>query len=310
MTTNDSKLFSSIKYFTTGFRDPTLETTFKQNGAIRSFYLTETTTHVICDDFDSNKSELEQAVEIYQTPIVSSNWIVTCLKCNTLLPIDPFRNTTSNNSEHLFHSCIFANANLLNEDHNKVYALVTYYGGQWISNLDDPSCTHIICASALSSNNTEDESNDTQRSVDERLHSAYQSQSEKIHLVTPDWIIDCLNANRLLAENDYHPDLLRNPNEPVDIDEELDDEQNNENATTTTTNNNNNNNQSSDEHTPTKTSTNAHRSQLITKNFFNQSDQTTPPLSAEPKSEIHDGNNLPDSSVRNESVSENFLYIG
>ncbi|CAF2416150.1 unnamed protein product [Rotaria sp. Silwood2] len=289
MSTNDSKLFSSIKYFTTGFRDPTLESIFKQNGAIRSFYLTETTTHVICDDFDSNKSELEQAIEIYQTPIVNSYWITSCLKCNTLLPIDPFRSVDSNNTEHLFRSCTFANANLLHEDHYKIYALVTYYGGRWITNLNDSNCTHIICASALLINNTDGEIMNNHRNNDERLHTAYGIQSEKIHLITPDWIIDCLNANRLLNETDYHPDLLKDPNEPMDIDdEELDDEHNN--------------NQSTDEHTPTKTITSGHRSQLITKNFFNQSDQTTPPPSAEPVSGINDGSNPPDSSVRKKKI--------
>jgi hypothetical protein len=287
MSTNDSKLFSSIKYFTTGFRDPSLETIFKQNGAIRSFYLTETTTHVICDDFDSNRSELEQAIEIYQTPIVNSDWITACVKCNTLLPIDPFQNT-----EHLFRSCTFANANLSNEDHNRIYALVTYYGGQWVTNLDDSNCTHIICASALPSTNSEDETTNNHPNIDERLQTAYEIQSEKIHLITPDWILDCLNANRLLEETNYHPDLLRDPNEPMDVDEEeLDDEQNTSM-----------NNQSTDEQTPTKTSTGTHRSQLITKNFFNQSDQTTPPPSAEPVPGINDGSNPPDLSVR-------FLYF-
>jgi hypothetical protein len=299
MSSNDSKLFSSIKYFTTGFRDSLLESTFKQNGAIRSFYLTETTTHVICDDFDSNKSELEQAIEIYQTPIVNSDWITACLKCNTLLPIEPFRGVDGNNTEHLFRSYTFANANLPSEDHNKIYALVTYYGGRWITNLDDPNCTHIICASSLPTINSEDETTNNHPNVDERLQIAYEIQSEKIHLITPDWIIDCLNNNRLLDEIDYHPDLLKDPNQPMDVDEEeLDDEQN------TTTNNNNN--QSTDEHTPTKTTTGTHRSQLITKNFFNQSDQTTPPPSAEPVSGINDGSNLPDLSVREFSLFELF----
>lgn len=281
MSTNDVKLFSSIKYFTTGFRDPSLETIFKQNGASRLFYLTETTTHVICDDFDSNKSELEQAIEIYQTPIVNSNWISACLKCNSLLPIEPFRIT-----QHLFNSCVFTNANLLNDDHSKIYALVTYYGGRWVANLDDPTCTHIICASALPSTHADDESTTNHTNVDERLQIAYDIQNEKVHLITPDWIVDCINANSLLDENEYHPDLLRDPNEPMDIDEEdLDDEQNTTNP----------NNLSTDENTPTKT-TSSHRSQLITKNFFNQADQTTPPPSAEPASGMNDSSNLPDSA--------------
>ena len=286
MSTNDSKLFSSIKYFAADFPDSSLEATFKQNGAIRSFYLTETTTHVICDDFDSNKSELEQAIEIYQTPIVKSQWISACLKCNSLLPIEPYLNTV-----HLFRSCTFTNANLSNEDHQKLYALVTYYGGHWVANLDDSTCTHVICASALPNNNpTEDETTNEHANIDERLQRAYEIQSEKTHLITPDWIVDCINNNRLLDEIDYHPDLLRDPNDPMDIDEdELDDEQNTSL-----------NNQSTDEQTPTKISSTSHRSQLISKNFFNQSDPTTPPppSSTEPTSAGNDSSNPPDSAVR------------
>ncbi|UJR23627.1 hypothetical protein I4U23_026613 [Adineta vaga] len=292
MSTNDLKLFSSIKYFTSGFDDSSLETIFKQNGAIRSFYLTGTTTHVICDDFDSNKSELEQAIEIYQTPIVNSNWITACLKCNTLLPIDPYRNDDRHQSEHIFRPCTFANVNLSNEDQNKIYALVTYYGGRWTSDLDDSNCTHMICASAFIKSNLEDETLSSH--INERLQHAYEIQSEKLHLITPDWILDCLNADRLLEETDYHPDLLRDPNDPMDMDEDdLDDEQPNENLP----------NQSTDEQTPTKTTTGTHRSQLITKNFFNQADQTTPPPSAEPGIGINDGSNPQDSSDTSQTKS-------
>jgi PAX-interacting protein 1 len=239
MSTNDSKLFSSIKYFTTGFRDSSIETEFKQNGATRSFYLTEKTTHVICDEFESNKNELEQAIEIYQTPIVTSDWITACLKDNTLLPIDSYRSADNNNTntniddnKRLFHSYTFANANLTNEDHNKIYALATYYGGRWMANLDSFICTHIICGSSLSTNKTIGDANNN-HDTDERLQDAYEIQSEKVHLITPDWIIDCLNENRLLDEIDYHPDLLRYGNEPMDIDEEGLDEDNNHNIRST-----------------------------------------------------------------------------
>ena len=285
MSTTDSKLFSSIKYFPAGLRDPTIESTFKQNGATRSFYLTETTTHVICDDFDSNKSELEQAIEIYQTPIVTSGWITACLKCNTLLPIEPFRSAGSDDTDHLFRSCTFANANLAEEDHKKLYALVTYYGGRWVPNIDASICTHIICASALPNNETENGTENNHDKSDERLHDAYEIQSETIRLITPDWILDCLNRHQLVNEADYHPDLLRDPNEPMDVDEEeIDDE---------TTNN-----LSTEDHTPTKTTTTTHRSQLITKNFFNQADQTTPPPSAEPPPGTNDSSQTSEAAVR------------
>ncbi|CAF1125745.1 unnamed protein product [Rotaria sordida] len=236
MSSDNSKLFSSIKYFTTGFRDSTIETEFKQHGAIRSFYLTEKTTHVICDDFESNKSELEQAIEIYQTPIVTSDWIKDCLKSNTLLPIDSYRSEENNNNNNnnneknqkqLFQSCTFANANLLDDDHNKIYALATYYGGRWIENLDSFICTHIICASPLLKNSKiGDTNNNHQEDIDERLQDAYEIQSDKVHLITPDWIIDCINANHFFDETNYHPDLLQNSNESMDIDEDDDDDNN------------------------------------------------------------------------------------
>lgn len=284
MSTNDSKLFSSIKYFTTGFRDQSLEKTFKENGAILSFYLTETTTHVICDDFDSNKSELEQAIEIYQTPIVKSEWISACLKCNALLPIEPFRSVDTDPTDNLFRSCIFANANLTLVDHYKVYALATYYGGQWSSNIDNQVCTHIICASGLFIQDPDIESHHE----NERLRDAYELHSEKLHLITPDWIIDSVNAGRLLDEAEYHPDLLRDPNEPMDVDEDEAEDENQNDST---------NNQSTEEHSPVKTTGGSHRTQLITKNFFNQADQTTPPHSTEPVQEIQDSNNTTDMTV-------------
>jgi PAX-interacting protein 1 len=227
MSTNDSKLFSSIKYFTTGFRDSNIETQFKQNGATRLFYLTEKTTHVICDDFSSNKDELEQAIEIYQTPIVTSDWITACLKSNTLLPIDSYRSAdnTNNtkdkedNSKCLFQSCTFANANLINEDHNKIYALATYYGGRWIANLDSFVCTHVICASALGKTNKSGDANNNHEHIDERLQDAYEIQSDKLHLITPDWIIDCIKANHLFDEANYHPDLLLNLDDSMEVDD-------------------------------------------------------------------------------------------
>ena len=225
MSATSAKLFSSIKYFTTGFRDASIETDFKQHGATRLFYLTEKTTHVICDDFESNKDELEQAIEIYQTPIVTSNWIVACVKANTLLPTDAYRsaeektNNDAQDNKRLFQSCTFANANLINNDHNRVYALATYYGGRWIANLDSFICTHIICASAFTSNAKTGDANNNHQDQDERLQDAYEIQSDKVHLVTPDWILDCVNASTLLNEADYHPDLLGKSNESMDIDE-------------------------------------------------------------------------------------------
>jgi PAX-interacting protein 1 len=260
MSTNDSKLFSSIKYFTTGFRDSSIEIQFKRNGATRSYYLTEKTTHVICDDFSSNKSELENAIEIYQTPIVKSDWITACLKVDKLLPIDSYLSAGNNNNNNnddsnkrLFNSYTFVNANLMNEDHNKIYALVTYYGGQWIANLDSFVCTHIICASALPKNDKYGDANNNHEHNDERLQDAYEIQSDKVRLITPDWIIDCIKANHLFDEANYHPDLLKNSDESMEVDEK--DEENI-------------NGRSNNERTSKKVCTNTCSTEILLKNEF------------------------------------------
>jgi PAX-interacting protein 1 len=262
MSTNDSKLFSSIKYFTTGFRDSAIEIQFKRNGATRLYYLTEKTTHVICDDFSSHKSELEQAIEIYQTPIVTSDWIAACLNSDKLLPIDSYRSTENNknnnnndddSNKRLFHSCTFVNANLMNEDHNKIYALVTYYGGRWIANLDSFVCTHIICASALPTNNKHGDANNNHEHIDERLQDAYEIQSDKVRLITPDWIIDCIKANHLFDEANYHPDLLKNLDESMEVDEKDDP---------------NINTRSNNGSTSKKVCTNTYNTEILLKNEF------------------------------------------
>lgn len=241
MSTDNSKLFSSVKYFTTGFRDSNLESQFKQHGATRLFYLTEKTTHVICDDFTSNKNELEQAIEIYQTPIVTSAWISACLNSKELLPVDSYNSADhvnenqekekdeddNNNSKQLFQSCTFVNANLLDDDHHRIYALVTYYGGRWIANLDSFVCTHVICGSALPKKHRTGDANNNHEHIDERLQDAYEIQSDKVHLITPDWILDCIRENNLLDENNYHPDLLDQCEDSMEVDDVDDDEDQN-----------------------------------------------------------------------------------
>lgn len=229
MTTDNSQLFSSVKYFTTGFRDTHLESQFKKHGATRLFYLTEKTTHVICDDYTNNKSELEQAIEIYQTPIVTSDWIKACLENDQLLPVDAYssanqvnddKNDEEENSKQLFQSCTFVNANLLDEDHNRIYALVTYYGGRWIANLDSFICTHVICASSLPKKDRSGDANNNHEHVDERLQDAYEIQSDRVRLITPDWILDCIQGNNLLDETNYHPDLLEHCDDSMEMEDE------------------------------------------------------------------------------------------
>ena len=232
MSSDNSKLFSSIKYYTTGFRDSSIESQFKQNGATRLFYLTEKTTHVICDDFASHKDELEQDIEIYQIPIVTSDWILACLKAHTLLPIDSYLSSKQtinqekeqDNTRQLFQSCTFANANLTRNDHNKLYAMVTYYGGRWLANFDSLICTHVICASALPKNRKSGDANNNLEDGDERLQDAYDIQSDKVHLITPNWIIDCIQNNDLIDESNYHPDLLDNVDDSMETDDDDDSE--------------------------------------------------------------------------------------
>ncbi|CAF0772509.1 unnamed protein product [Didymodactylos carnosus] len=197
MTPNTLKLFSSVRYYVIGSIDSNIELLLKREGAIRSSYLTQSVTHVLCDDYESNRDECDSAKDIYCIPIIKSDWIINCSKYNSFLPVEPYYA----DGKLLFEHFTFANANLSPTDNYKLWALVTYYGGKWSSDIEQLKCTHILCSSKLSN---DDNNNNTNK----RLYDAYQIDVSSVFLITPDWVMDCLKTNERLDERKYHPDLL------------------------------------------------------------------------------------------------------
>ncbi|CAF0743386.1 unnamed protein product [Didymodactylos carnosus] len=216
-----SKLFSSVRYYVSGSIDSNIESLLKREGAIRSSYLIQSVTHVLCDDYESNRDECDTAKDIYYIPIVKPDWIISCLKYNSLLPLEPY----CADGKLLFQGFTFANANLNQMDNDKLWALVTFHGG------------HIFF-----------------------VRLSYRTTITTITQINVYWVLDCLKVNERLDELRYHPDLLNNSYE-----EDVSD-------TSLKTDVIPSQNDSFSDTSLAAKSIPHHRTQLSTKNFFNQLD--------------------------------------
>lgn len=78
---------------------------------------------------------------------------------------------------------------LTKDDRKRIWSMVTYYGGRFQTTLN-ANCTHLITTS---------------------IHGAkyeWACQTGLVKIVTPDWIIDCIQQNILCPEVRYDPKLL------------------------------------------------------------------------------------------------------
>lgn len=70
-------------------------------------------------------------------------------------------------------------------DYKALWAMVTFYGGMFQSKLT-PDCTHLIVS----------------RTGGAKYEAAMKSS--RIKIVTPDWVVECINSRRV-SEESFHP---------------------------------------------------------------------------------------------------------
>ena len=81
-------------------------------------------------------------------------------------------------------------SNISSEDIESLWAMITYYGGSFRLSLDS-ECTHLI--------STKPEGEKYEKAL---------STNEKIKIVTPDWVVNCIKSKNICDEELYHPKLL------------------------------------------------------------------------------------------------------
>ena len=175
------------------------------HGATRLFYLTEKTTHVICDDFASHRrrtrashrdlpntdSDVRLDNSVFEERRASTQSMPIAVQIS-MTPTAP----EEDSHKRLFKSCHICECQLnqrRSQQNLCAWRRITVADGSPISIV---SSVHISSVhQRYQTKGKVEDANNNHEHTDERLQDAYDIQSEKVHLITPDWIIDCINAS-------------------------------------------------------------------------------------------------------------------
>lgn len=190
---DEGKLFSEVRFNVAQCNNQqTIKNILIEGGAKHINYLSDDVTLVIADD---NCPEAEEAVELFDKPVVSSLWIYLSLKANKLLPTEAF-----SPMKRIFRNVIASfSADLNKDDVDILVATLTFYGGR-VSK--DVTCsTHFITPNADASD----------------LPDKFSSQNKQLKIVAPDWILESARLKCCCEEHLYDPNLLLSSPAPIPI---------------------------------------------------------------------------------------------
>ena len=151
-------------------------------------YMSDLCTHLIADS--DQHPEVTEALEIYEKPVVTSDWVHKSKSAGLLLPVRGFSPAKS----QLFSGVVACPSHLSPDDLNSIWAMITFFGGSFTLTLT-PECTHLI--------STKPEG----KKYDKAMSLTGSGQKE-IAIVTPDWIVDSVRNKCICDEELYHPRLL------------------------------------------------------------------------------------------------------
>ncbi|VDN16778.1 unnamed protein product, partial [Dibothriocephalus latus] len=167
----------------------------KSRRAVNHPILSDRVKFAISDD---NKSDqVGEAEDLYAIPVVTSEWVRLSLETNTFLPFAPFHP----NFRKIFTDVTAVFSELSLKDCITLSAHITIRGGLVKTTLDS-SVTHLICGRAAGS-----------------LYDFCENcmQPDKVKIVSPDWVIECVKADKCINWDNYNIDLLVKPSPPKTI---------------------------------------------------------------------------------------------
>ncbi|XP_028393848.1 PAX-interacting protein 1-like [Dendronephthya gigantea] len=172
-------LFKNVKFYLAEDGKDKVKDLLKQGGATREFFFSNLATHVISSTVDF--PEYEQAKEI-GIPIVKPEWVIYSVKCEAMMPTNAF-----SVGKKLFTDVVACPSQVPPADRDALWSMITFYGGRCQTTFD-PSCTHLLVP----------------KPEGEKYEVALQHK-EKVKIVVPEWILDCIKAKALLDESKYVP---------------------------------------------------------------------------------------------------------
>ncbi|KRX81424.1 PAX-interacting protein 1 [Trichinella sp. T6] len=155
-----------------------------ENGARLSSYLTDSVSILIADHPDS--SEVGEARDIYDIPVVASSWVFASAWCRCILPYGAPGRLFSPEQKQIFRDCVFCPTQMSRHDANILWSIIVSLGGECERVLTSRT-THLI--SFLISGNK----------------YRIASVNDSIRIVIPQWVVDCAEAGELLSVEQYHP---------------------------------------------------------------------------------------------------------
>lgn len=150
-------------------------------------------THVICGQ-QYDEAHVQEANEIYDTPSVTEGWVLASVKIGRLAAVkayDPLPNK-------LFSGLCFTFVGVDQQDRRRLFSMVKFSGGV-VQKVFDSKVTHLVCAAALGA----------------AYSRAMTLPKQKVTIVCPDWIVECLKNKNVVDPEPYHPRLLVVPEPKV-----------------------------------------------------------------------------------------------
>ncbi|KAK6973828.1 PAX-interacting protein 1 [Biomphalaria glabrata] len=179
-------VFKGVTYYIVGNISDKVTSLLDQNGAKRDSYLSEMVSIVIADSTTSD--DYSEAKELFELPIVSSEWVILSAKCKKQLKKEIFFLEGK-----LFSGIVACPSELDSEDVLAIWGMLIYHGARCQSDLDE-TVTHLITSSTSSAK-----------------YTAAVEHKDTIKIVTPDWIVDSVAKSERQNEEIYHPKLLQFP---------------------------------------------------------------------------------------------------
>lgn len=163
-------------------------------GAKCSSYMGELVKMAITDTTD-NEDEYAEIADIYDVPVVSCSWVVMSHKCGKLLPTKPFPPKLT--STALFNGKVFSLSHISDKtDVDRLWAMITFNGGKTQRRLND-DVTHLICTDTTG----------------KKYNSSMKYPN--IAVVTPDWLLKCIQSKQIVDVKEYHPKSLVSNSSPA-----------------------------------------------------------------------------------------------
>lgn len=181
---NDTNIFKDVKYYIIGNIDDKVEQLLIDGGGRRDHYLSEAINYVIADD--PSDSDCSEAKELFELPVVTSRWVILSVKCGVLLPTNAFQPDI----EQIFSGVVACPSKVSRVDNKLLWSLVTSNGGEYQMEFTH-NVTHLITA----------------HKTGPKYDLAMQ-HSDKVVIVTPDWVSDCVIHKEHLDTGVYHPRLI------------------------------------------------------------------------------------------------------